>query len=270
MIDLNKLFQSGLLEQYVLGLTSPEEQAHVESLMVEYPEVHEKVKRLRSCMEHYTGLHDIPEPKRTKKTTPIKDESEPIAKKRSLSVECKFGKPRNPIEEVRDYTRLLTGVACFFILGFAGLSIYFYVDSAEKQVRLQYMNDRLNDLEKRHFETLTHLESLEKSRQLLKDTHTRQLWMNGSQPEVKAVLYHNDQQQKSFLDPVSLPDPPANHHYEIWAEDGQRKLNLGTIFCQKNQPGLIPLQYIDNARKFILTMEPESGGEGKPILVATH
>jgi len=271
MTDLNKILHSGLLEQYVLGLVSEKERAEVECYIVNHPEVYEKVQRLRSCMEHYTGLHDIPTPKsQTARPVPAPTSVTPKST-RSLSVETKFGEPIERMTQLRNYTRLLASLAGASILFFAGLSIYFYQETAESAGALSQLNDRMSVLENQHAAALSYLSSVEGDHELLKDIKTRKMPMEGvgDMPQAKAVVYYNESEKKTYLDPVSLPVPPSNHHYLLWAEVNKKRVNMGKIEPSPNHC-LIPINFINNTKTFMITLEPNDGTTSrkrKPCLV---
>lgn len=268
MNDLNKILHSGLLEQYVLGLVSEEERVEVECYIVKHHEVYEKVQRLRSCMEHYTGLHDIPTPK---SQTPKSDLPPPLKTTRSLSVETKFGEPIERMTELRNYTRLLASLAGASILFFAGLSIYFYQKTTESTGELSQLSHRMSILENQHAAALSYLNSMEGDHELLKDVRTRKMPMEGvgDMPQAKAVVYYNEREQKTYLDPVSLPAPPSDHHYSLWAEVNKKRVNMGKIEPSANHC-LIPIDFVNNTKTFMITLEPNNGttsGNRKPCLV---
>ena len=59
-MDIEKYLQSGKLEQYVLGLSSSEEQKEVEQLARDYPEIDAYIVDLHSCMNVCSESNEIP------------------------------------------------------------------------------------------------------------------------------------------------------------------------------------------------------------------
>lgn len=63
---MNKLIEyieSGILEQYVMGLTSETEVTEVEAMASKYPEIRLEIDSISAALEHYTSLHAvIPDP----------------------------------------------------------------------------------------------------------------------------------------------------------------------------------------------------------------
>ena len=279
MINSEKIIQSGILEQYVLGLVSEEERVEIEGYMVAYPEVHEKVQRLRSCMEHYTGLHDISSPEDHCKefSMPKCDTLTGKARERCLSVETKFGQlqqkeKEEQLEEVHSHTRLLTALASISILFFAGLSIYFYQKQASEASALAEIQQEFSELKEQHQIVVSQMQATSMDNLFLKDEVTQKMNMKGVgvMPEAEVVIYYNSKEKRTTLDPVSLPQPPMNHYYQLWAEVDQRTVDMGTIDQTTKRNGLIPIDFIPNANNFTITLKSKTdqpSEKGKTCLI---
>jgi len=277
-MDSKKILQSGILEQYVLGLVSEEESAKVEEYMIAYPEVHEKIQRLRSCMEHYTGLHDISSPKDLDICKEVSlsncKQLSGKARERCLSVETKFGKPqqKRQLAEMHSHTRLLTALASISILFFAGLSIYFYQKQASGASALAKIKEQFCDLKDRHTVVVSQMQATTTDNALLKDEVTQKMNMKGVgvMPEAEVVVYYNPKQKRTILDPVSLPEAPKDHYYQLWAEVDQRFVDMGTIDQRVEENGFIPVDYVANANNFTITLKSNSdqpSEKGKTCLI---
>jgi hypothetical protein len=263
MMDSNKILESGILEQYVLGLVSDEENAEIEAYMVAYPEVNEKVQRLRSCMEHYTGIHDISSPEEGRDCFPNLncDRLTGKARQRCLSVETKFGKSqkkekKEELAEMHNYTRLLTALASISILFFAGLSIFFYQKQASEAASLAEIKQEFSKLEKEHQIIVSQMQTTHLTNELLKDEGTKKMNLKGvgEMPEAEVIVYYNSSQKRTILSPVSLPKAPKDHHYQLWAEVGQRIVNMGTINQGAEKNGIIPINFVANSENFSITL----------------
>lgn len=281
-MNSEKIMQSGILEQYILGLVSEDERVEIEGYMIAYPEIHEKVQRLRSCMEHYTGLHDISSPEDHCKefVMPKCDELTGKARERCLSVETKFGQPQQKkqkeqkerLEEVHSHTRLLTALASISILFFAGLSIYFYQKQANEASALAKIQEEFSELKEQHRAVVSQIQATSMDNLLLKDEVTRKMNMKGVgvMPEAEVVLYYNSKEKRTTIDPVSLPQPPKDHYYQLWAEVDQRIVNIGMIDQTAKRNGLIPVDFVPNADNFTITLKSNAdqpSEKGKTCLV---
>lgn len=276
MMDSEKILQSGILEQYVLGLVSDEESAEIEVYMVAYPEVNEKVQRLRSCMEHYTGLHDISSPQKNSKKAPLSncDQLSGNARKRCLSVETKFGRPqqKEQLAEMQNHTRLLTALASISILFFAGLSIYFYQKQASEASALAKVKQEFFELKEQHQMVVSQMRATNTDNALVTDKVTQKMKMKGVgvMPEAEVIVYYNAKQQRSLLDPVSLPEAPKDHYYQLWAEVDQQTVDMGTINQGAEKNGFIPIDFVANADNFTITLKSNAdqcSEKGKTCLI---
>ena len=61
-MDKERFLKTGLLEQYVLGLTTPEEDLEVERYAESFPEIQSEIDSMRSAMEEYARQYSIPPP----------------------------------------------------------------------------------------------------------------------------------------------------------------------------------------------------------------
>ncbi|MFK7774782.1 MAG: hypothetical protein AB8F94_21765, partial [Saprospiraceae bacterium] len=76
-----EFIKTGLCEQYVLGLTTPEESEMVEEMLKTYPELKGDCRGLENCMEKYARAHAIPPPATLKKSVMSKiDEMDALEK----------------------------------------------------------------------------------------------------------------------------------------------------------------------------------------------
>jgi len=267
MMDSNTILESGILEQYVLGLVSDEENAEIEVYMVAYPEVNEKVQRLRSCMEHYTGIHDISSPEKGRNCFPNLncDNLSGKARERCLSVETKFGKSqkkekKEELLEMHNYTRLLTALASISILFFAGLSIFFYQKQASEAASLAKIKQEFSNLEKQHQIVVSQMQNTHLTNELLKDKGTQKMNLKGvgEMPEAEVIVYYNSNKKRSVLSPISLPKAPKDHHYQIWAEVDKQLVNMGIINQASEKNGIIPIDFVANSENFTITLRSNS------------
>ncbi|MBA9078765.1 MULTISPECIES: cupin domain-containing protein [Rufibacter] len=64
MNPLEEFLQSGIIELYVLGATSPQESLDVEQMAAAYPEVRQEIDQVSLALEAYASAHAV-EPKHT-------------------------------------------------------------------------------------------------------------------------------------------------------------------------------------------------------------
>ena len=109
-MDIEKYLQSGKLEQYVLGLASPDERTEVEQLATQFPEIDAYIVELHSCMNMCSTANEVPvteepEQKSRCKTFHLKS-------KRNLVAEQNDDPP---FQKTRDIS-WSTGIASVFVI----------------------------------------------------------------------------------------------------------------------------------------------------------
>ena len=61
-MDIQQYIASGILEQYVLGAASPDEQREVERLALEHPEIRSEITAIEASLESFAQAHAIEPP----------------------------------------------------------------------------------------------------------------------------------------------------------------------------------------------------------------
>jgi len=132
-MDKETFIKSGLIEQYVMGLASPEEMKKVEQMAAAYPEVNQHICEMQDCMKRYVEMHSIPPPKRSRQriidTIDEMDSHEPVSASQVRS---------NPSGKVIQLSRWMAGVAAALFLGLLGACLYLYSNQLETQENMAY------------------------------------------------------------------------------------------------------------------------------------
>lgn len=256
-MNKDELLRSGLLEQYVLGLASSEEVKEVERMAAIYPEVNDKICQLQNCMEHYIEEH----------LSPLSLEEERLS---GDSRNKKINKHKYNGAANTHQWRWFLGLAiiCVIILSVINLQLYHYQQGLRADIagignRLERMNDNYDQLKIRN-------ERLFQQYALLKDVGTKQIALNGTRfaPAAKLILYWNDEHKKSYLNIIQLPEPPAGHEYQIWANVKGEHKQMCPIDLDKQDSTLHPLPFMSDCKGFVITLE-KVGGAVRPNVEKT-
>jgi len=257
-MDIKKYIDSGVLEQYVLGLSSPEEKVEIETYAEIYPEIQTKIQRLQSCMEHYASVHAINPPKKLKNK--ILSKIDDIEECKMLSIEHKKQKAANNAS-------MIGGLAAMLVIGFATFSYMMYQkqDQANKQIAI--LSEKMNQLQTDYTSLNQQNEQLFAQYEILKDASTRQVHLRGMDlvPQALAVVYYNPEHKNAFLNIVNLPTAPKGHQYQLWADVNGKHMNMGTLASNPNPKELQTVPFMDNSKGFAITLEKE-GGSAEPTV----
>lgn len=242
-MDKQTFLESGLLEQYALGIIDPDEEEIVEEYLNLYPELQHEVEEMRKAIHQYALQQNIPPfPKKTQY-------AEHPADAQSAAV-----KPATSYGQINWLNILVIGsLAILCVL------------SAWRMQHLQHENHELKG-------QLATCESREHVIAFLKDPHTQPVVLSSIQDQNQstALVYWNKNSHKAMLNPFNLPRLPADQQYQIWADVAGKMLSIGLIAqdLEKYQD----LEFLENATSLNITIEPKGGSEAPTVsrLVASR
>ena len=252
MMDKQQFKNSGLLEQYVLGLTSPEENQIVEEFVNTYPDIKKELDGFRNAMEQYAQQHAVPPPPRLKKTIlkSIDDlENAPLAKASN-----------------KWYQNLGLVLAMIATLVFGILALIESQGKKAYQKQLSVSQTALSTLQEDCASQLAKYQAIADMSGFIQDPSTRKVNLKGSGlvPNAQAIAYWNEDQSKGYLNLGSLPEPPAGKTYQLWADVEGVMIDAGVV-KRTPQNQLIAVNFIEHAESLNITLEPEGGSTAPTV-----
>jgi anti-sigma-K factor RskA len=251
-LNIREYIESGVLEQYVLGLASPKEQSEVERYADEFPEVREELRRLQRTMEDYATAHAVEPPAavRGRVLDSIKSPEGGIP-------------PRGTGGSNRGWLWLLSLLLIATIVGL-GITWSGLRDSDRAFDMLQADYDALQaDCDTTRAERALARAQLE----ALRDVQTTTVQLSGLPiaPESQVTVFWNPGRQETYLDVINLPTPPSDRQYQLWAIVDGNPVDMGVITLDPGQDTLTPVPFVDNPAAFAITLEPLGGSENPTL-----
>ncbi len=243
MKDKIKIFlDSDLLEKYLIGSTTEQENLQVERYIAMYPEVRETYNELQENLEAYAKMHAMKTPEGLKEKIVARIKSENVSRKR--------------------FFRYAIAASIAMML-FAGASYFFWSENQMLQQENAIVNSKIESLEADMREGL---EDVRNQFIVLNNPQTKRLNIKGNKKakELKAVAYVNPVKKLSYINVSKLPNLPENQCFQMWAEVDGKMINLGIIQEASEEDKLLALPYADKAIGYI-TIEPKGGNE-KPTV----
>lgn len=245
-MNKEQFLNTGLLEQYALGLTDAEESRIVEQHLKAFPELKDELRSMQSALEQYARQYAIPPPSglKNKILQDLEETPDPnfdTQKNRSLSNSV-------PWSKLLSYVALIALTAGYLYkshqINLAKQEI------RQKQTAIASCNERN--------------ERLEVSQAIyafISDTHTQPVLLKGTavSPESEAVVYWNEDKQAAYFFASALPEPPSDKQYQIWADVEGEMISVGLLDYQTKD--LQQINYIANAESLNITLEPKGGSD---------
>ncbi len=238
---IKQFLESGLLEQYVLGVIDSAEIEKVEQYILNYPEVKAVYEELQENLELLAQKVATPPPVGTKESILEKIDEEISGKSTSSS----SGSP------VWTITAVVAAIA---------LGIW--------EMLLQQKNDLNNQVETLRKDYATLKEDCEdriccstEMWDLIGDPNTARLLLTGIDKAagLEVIAYWNDDEQKSYLNLLSLPEPPEGKCFQLWADINKEMVSIDVLPTEAGQVIAIPHKL--NAASLNITIEPDGGND---------
>jgi len=241
---LQIFMESGLLDKYILGTTTPNENLEVESYIAEYPEVEAEYERLQDNLEILAKANTVEAPRYILDAVleEISDDK-PVVQLSS-----------RPKQKRTPWYSIAASIAALI---FAGTAFLLYEQNMSLSHENQVVVDEIFDLRSDIEDNNNKLENVMLQFMKLNNPETEKYVLRGNSraKDLKTVAYINAIDKTSMIDVVSLPKLPENQTYQIWAELQDRMVNLGILDESERKLKTIP--YMEDALGLSITIEPK-------------
>ncbi|WP_046758048.1 anti-sigma factor [Kordia jejudonensis] len=256
-MNSNEYIASGILELYVAGALSEEENEAVHAMMQQYPEVAAEVVAIENAIVTLTAA------------TAPRDTSyvfEAVKQELNLSEDNRDDKVI-PIQR-KSSIFLYVGWAASIILAI-GL-IYSVLKTNELQSEIEVVTSEREALKDKVYQANSDLTAAKDLLGVLrtKDIISVPLGGQAVSPDSYAKVYWDKKLNQVYLDLQGLPDPPAGKVYQVWS----LKLNpltptsLGVIEeFSADSDKVFDLANANESEAFGITLEPAGGSESPTL-----
>jgi len=228
-MDKEQLRASGLIQQYVMGLTSPEETEMVEQCMNEHPELMADIDRMRGGIHSYCS-------KRLK----------PFGKMGMTELMHKYKIAKRCI-----------GITTLIVLGLSLWIYKIYQKTKLAEAQLSLLSANLEGLQEDYDKIKSERGMITNHFKMISDISTHKVQLKRIDcMSPCATVYYNPEKKNTLVDISNLELPPEGHQYHLWSHSNGQQHNLGKIECPRNSPTLYNLPFIENLEQFVLTIEP--------------
>jgi hypothetical protein len=269
-MNVNEYISSGILEQYVSGLISPQEKQEVECMSHIYPEIEEELNSLYAAFEAI-ALEMKQNPPAHLKASVMGALSELKKEETNLNVsahadtvstppaETTFEVHRSP-DNVRampaGWMRIAASVLLLLslLLGFMLFNKNKDAEQLKQQIALQKETNIKNE---------NTLASLSKQLDVISNENYQKIKLAGlpeKSPESSVAVYWNKSSSEVFVANVKLPQPPADKQYQLWAIADGKPVDIGMIENEQSFAAVFQkMKDIHNPQAFAITLEKKGG-----------
>ncbi|MFK7971571.1 MAG: anti-sigma factor [Bacteroidia bacterium] len=265
-MDITSYIASGILEAYVLGEVSPQEAREVSCLSSIYPEIQTELESLQAGLEGLASSFEKTPPPALKASIlaaldAIEDEDEtPIAMAPQVSEH--IGEKADESAVVKPmFSRWYVQAAAAVALLLGGL----YLGQQMMNGQIEGMENEIASLQQGQNTLQEQLDARSSDIALLTKPSSKIIDL-APQPKANGatmkVLWQPETGESYFL-ATTLPAPPSDKDYQLWALIEGKPVDLGVIPRDAN--GIIKMKGTGRADAFAVTLEPK-GGSVNPTL----
>ena len=284
MEDPQAYIESGILEQYALGLLTPAEQAAVETEASRHPAVAQELAAAQLALEHYAQAYarELPAGMRERVLANVRAQVAPAAPVASASLRAEVDALARPQPAAGDAAarplaaapaapmarpRWAIAASVALLLSLIGNGwLYGRWQNADHDlVALQGDQNRLaaNTLvvEKK-------LGDVRQQNSVLRDAEFRFVALAGTPaaPAARARVLFNAVSRRVYVDVQRLPAPPAGRQYQLWALNKGKPVDAGLLTAAAaSGERLERMKDVASAQAFAVTLEPV-GGSAAPTM----
>jgi anti-sigma-K factor RskA len=257
-VNIREYIASGIVESFVLGLTSPDESAEFEKLCA----VHDEVRQARTAFEK-----QLEEALQLQKMAPPREIKSSIFSRIGMEEvdQPPVRRPDKPaLVQRKGFPRLVAAASLILLLGSVLLNLYLlsqykhsialYKASAAGQNRLADTNRLLNTRLENYGTALAHMKDPKMEIVKLPSAPA------SPDPSGMATVYWNTDSKEVYLLVNQLPMPAPGMQYQLWAMVDGKATDAGT-FDMDNGTAFMKLKTIPRAQAFAITLEKKGGSE---------
>ena len=255
-MDIQAYIASGILESYVLGITSPEESAEVERLSRQYPQVKAEIEAVRASLEAYIMQHEQIPPASLKKKIwhkleQLNEEDERFPPVRTLEPES---------VQMNTFNYWLAAAIIGLLLSL-GINFYLFNQLSSTRERLAEANSRNQSLASSLQVNQTAQATAMAELEILRNPDNRPIFLGGQEPAPGAavMVYWNKDRKQVHLAVHNLPAPSADQQYQLWALVDGKPVDAGMLELKGKGPQLQKMKNIGQADAFAITLEKKGG-----------
>lgn len=244
--ELDDIINSGLLESYVIGSTTPEETKKVELLKEKYPVIVEEINKIELGLEKMIQAQSIAAPLH------IEDaifDSTVGREQGSTTSNFDKGIASKPFMQSMSPMFLV-----LVILG--GLAaIYFYQSHIKSERKVELLNTEIFALQE-------NCDNITRSFEFLLLPDTRKISLQGTDvnPDAEAVVWYNEEMDEVLFSGLGLPDLQDEFSFQLWAIIDGVPSNMGVVEWTPDQK-ILNVKFKGKPQAFAITIEPKGGSE---------
>ncbi|MEP7170641.1 MAG: anti-sigma factor [Bacteroidota bacterium] len=257
-MDIKEYIESGILETYVMGHASEQEQREVQQYAAAFPEIRRELSAIEETLGKYAAQHQKTPPPELKEK--IMSRISPQQNHREAKIIDISTAKQIEKESGSGFSFGIAAAITLLIISAAGNYIL-YNKWQKAYSEVIALNNEKTILAQQLQVEKTNYDLMNRDMAILKQPFNKVVAMKGLEvsPSSLATVYWNEKTKEVFLNVNSLPAPPVGKQYQLWALMDGKPIDAGMLDLN-DTAGIHKMKTIESAQAFAVTLEKTGGG----------
>lgn len=263
MTDIKAYIESGAIESYVMGLSSPEERAETEQLRQQFGEVDAAIQAFELSLEQQAFAHAV-SPAASVKTALFSQLADEFA---TPTIDTTLEPGHHTEQEAKGIVRNMVwmryAVAASIILFVvsASFNLYLYKQLGETDTKYQALLKDQSTLQAANDRYQTTLKQYQNGMALMTDPAMKKINMDaasaGKTTNNQALVLWDTRTKDVYVVAKQLPAAAPDQQYQLWAIVDGNPVDAGLLDAECTS--VCKLKNIQKAEAFAITLEAKGG-----------
>lgn len=253
-MEIKDYISSGIIELYAAGALDENQSKEVEAILRSNKEAREEFEKIQKAA--YLAAAPV------LKTPPSRVKESILGKIQTIKSEKTIQRVSSPPEiPVKSSFNYLMAASITFLLLSLIANYYLWTKLSDANNQIAFLTDQ-NRIMVQENNTVNHkLNLASKDMEIMKDRNYKMIDMKGLEksPGSNVVAFWNPQTKKVYVGVNSLPVPPKDKQYQLWAISNGKPVDGGMMDVDPSDKSLHEMKSMDDAQAFAITLEPKGG-----------
>ncbi len=257
-MNKEEIISSGLLEAYIMGETTPIENAQVEQWRVQYSEVNDEIISIEKNLEAYAFANAI---------TPANNVKEKITAAIKMPLQ-KIAQTNGTAKVVSVFPwKNIAAASVALLIGSAIFNVIYFGKYKEASAKNEDNEKTIASLNANLAEEATEMNVVRSKYSL-----PLKLKPDIAPKDADAKIYWLTNTGEIYIDPSNLPATPKGMQYQLWAIVDGKAIDAGLIVSKDGKLRMQKMKTFGKAQAFAVTLEVEGGvvaSKEKPFVIVS-
>ena len=269
-MNTQEYISSGIIESYVFGLASQEEQTEFERMAETHPEVKAAREAFEVLLEKQALSEAVQPPAFIKEKifAAIVNESAQSLISTSTNTET-----QETHVVSMGWLRYAAAASVILLVGSTVLNFYFFNQYKEFSSKYDQLVANQTQMASANQTLQTKLQDYESAMNMIKDPQMAVVKMpavaTSPNPSILATVYWDTRSKDVYMLVNNLTQPSSDKQYQLWALVDGKPVDAGVFDINKDGVALIKMKNIPKAQAFAVTLEKRGGSE-VPTMTALY